>query len=109
MLIAQAQQALNAVVRDLERIDQRLAKIAHSLPTPQFAEETDEPINVEGALYAAITNTQKDDLASVIQTLRQTSQITLQDIRAKNQAPSGIVFGQPTRSPAPAAHQELPS
>lgn len=108
MLIAQAQQAISSLVRDLERIDQRLAKIAHSLPRPQFSAGTDEPINVEGAVYAAITNTQQDDLAAVIHTLRETSKITLQDIRDEEKAPSEIVFRQQAqnqgRSPS---HQEL--
>lgn len=80
MTTIEIQRALLDLVQDLRRLDLRLTRLASGVENPLFSAETDEPLNLEGAILGLITSTQEDELATIIQILNRVATLTSEDL-----------------------------
>ena len=63
--------ALEVLAGILERWDIRLRRLTERLPDPQYAEGSDEPLNLEAQVQGRIQAALEDDLQPLIGTLRE--------------------------------------
>ncbi len=78
MLVAEIRQDLDDLVTQFRALDQRLTQLTSTLEGQVFAEGTDAPLNLEAAICSLVTNTQQDELKSVIQALDTAARISSQ-------------------------------
>ena len=63
--------ALEVLAGILERWDLRLRRLVDRLPDPQYAEGSDEPLNLEAQVQGRIQAALDDDLRPLVETLRE--------------------------------------
>lgn len=63
--------ALEVLAGILDRWDLRLRRLVDRLPDPQYAEGSDEPLNLEAQVQGRIQAALDDDLQPLVETLRE--------------------------------------
>lgn len=94
MTANEIQKHLLDLLQDLRRLDLRLTRLAAGVDNPLFSAETDEPLNLEGAILGLITSTQQDELATIIRILNHAATLTSEDLAPEvtgdREQPAGV-------------------